>query len=251
MQIPFAAISDFMIDLTVDLGGVAVGLSLAYDNYKYIFEPLATGSAPQTFAFLPEDELHRVMPLYPGAPNEGYVESMELCRLCCDALLPFERAVFHALSFMWRGKAWLLTAPSGTGKSTHYVLWKLRYGDEIQLMNGDKPVLDASGETIAVCPSPWYGKEGMHQMLTAPLGGVIILEQAQENSMRRITVREAVGRIFSQFLFSAENAEQLEYVSKIETKLLESVPVWLLRNRGDTAAAELCHDTISKELKLE
>ena len=186
--------------------------------------------------------------LYPEAPNDSYIECLELCRLCCDALLPHDRAVFHALSFMWREKSWLITAPSGTGKSTHYVQWKLRYGNEIALMNGDKPILDFSGRDIVVCPSPWYGKEGMHSMLSAPLGGIVLLEQAQENSMRRISPREAAGRIFAQFLFSADNKEQVNAVADIETRLLKSAPIWLLRNLGDSDSAALCHDTIMKEL---
>ena len=39
-----------------------------------------------------------------------------------------------------------------------------------------------------------------------------------------------------------------EQQKQLEQALLERTPLWLLQNRGDSAAAELCRDTLSKEL---
>ena len=167
---------------------------------------------------------------------------MELCPRVSDALLPFGRLVFHALAFEWRGRVWLLTGPSGAGKTTHYLRWKLRYGEELRLLNGDKPLLEIPPEgAITVHPSPWYGKEGMQQYFSGPLGGIILLEKAAENRMRRMTPREAAGCLFTQLLITRR-------ACALEQALLERTPLWLLQNRGDSAAAELCRDTLSKEL---
>jgi len=233
-----------MIDLTVDLGGVAVGLSLAYDNYKYIFEPLATGSAPQTFAFLPEDELHRVMPCYPGAPNEGYVESMELCRLCCDALLPFERAVFHALSFMWRGKAWLLTAPSGTGKSTQAELWRVHRGARV--LNGDKAAVRLSGAPMAH-GMPFSGTSGICENVSLPLRGVVVLSQAKENSVRRLGPSAAVAALGANVFADRSIAEEWSAALNLLLDLAASVPVYALACTPDERAVCALEEAMARE----
>ena len=45
-----------------------------------------------------------------------------------DELPAHNRLLFHGCAFEWQGKAWIFTGPSGTGKTTQYVQWKLLYG---------------------------------------------------------------------------------------------------------------------------
>ena len=216
-------------------------IGLQYSKYLYIFAPFASEEPPRAFASVSPDELVRAAAWYPEG-GAAYAEMMELCPRVSDALLPFGRLVFHALAFEWRGRVWLLTGPSGAGKTTHYLRWKLRYGEELRLLNGDKPLLEIPPEgAITVHPSPWYGKEGMQQYFSGPLGGIILLEKAAENRMRRMTPREAAGCLFTQLLITRR-------ACALEQALLERTPLWLLQNRGDSAAAELCRDTLSKEL---
>ena len=227
--------------ISVKLAGLPMEIGLQYSKYLYIFAPFASEEPPRAFASVSPDELARAAAWYPEG-GAAYAEMMELCPRVSDALLPFGRLVFHALAFEWRGRVWLLTGPSGAGKTTHYLRWKLRYGEELRLLNGDKPLLEIPPEgAITVHPSPWYGKEGMQQYFSGPLGGIILLEKAAENRIRRMTPREAAGCLFTQLLITRR-------ACALEQALLERTPLWLLQNRGDSAAAELCRDTLSKEL---
>lgn len=103
-------------------------------------------------------------------------------------------------------------------------------------------------EGISVHPSPWRGKENMGSMRSAPLGGIIMLKQGQENAMRRVKPQEAVAELFMQFLFTRSTPLDVRRVCALEERLLQSVPVWQLVNRGDEASARLCHDTLAKEM---
>ena len=147
-----------------------------------------------------------------------------------------------------KGQITLLAADGGTGKTTHYNQWKRQYGGEISIIHGDKPVLDFSEEGISVHPSPWRGKENMGSMRSAPLGGIIMLKQGQENAMRRVEPKEAVAELFMQFLFTRSTPLDVRRVCALEERLLQTVPVWQLVNRGDEASARLCHDTLAKEM---
>lgn len=173
---------------------------------------------------------------------------MELCPAISSAITVFDRIVFHAVSFIWKDLAWLVTAPSGTGKSTHYCLWKLLCPDEIQIINGDKPIVYIENDEVFVTTSPWTGKENMSQRLTAKLGGIIILEQSDSNEITRLTVHESAGKVFSQFLFDCNTEQEAKTACRIAEKMLKT-PVWLLKNRGDIESAKLCRKTLKTFLE--
>lgn len=205
-------------------------------------EPPSPGLAE---IFLTETELEAARSLYPPDLTNAALEFNELAPKIADALLPFRRCVFHGAAFIWRGRAYIFTAPSGTGKTTQYVLWKLLYGDEIRILNGDKPILEfRDGGRIWVHPSPWMGKEGMGRMESAPLGGIIYLMRGQDNAVTRMTPRQAVLPLYYQVIYTADTAEAVGLASALEERLLQTVPVWQLVNRGDEDSARLCHDTI-------
>lgn len=111
----------------------------------------------------------------------------------------------------------------------------------------DKPFLSFHDDEIILHPSPWAGKECLSQKITAPLGGIILLEQSKENKISRLNPSEAAGMLFLQFMFSRENAEDVRKICELEEKLLAKIPVWKLMNRGDKESAKLCHDTLLEE----
>ena len=75
----------------------------------------------------------------------------------------------------------------------------------------------------------------------------MFLRKAAENTIRRVGAELSAGILFRQFIFSSETVEAARGVAEMEDILLRSVPVWELANRGDAAAACLCHDTLEKE----
>lgn len=232
------------MEINVKFAGIPLALNLKHTEFLPEFEPFATTEPPLAHVSLDDSELNLMLRTYPDPPSEEYLEYSELCRRASDALLPFGRAVFHSLAFKWRGRAWLVTAPSGTGKTTHYIQWKRQYSDELTIMNGDKPIIASENGKLWVHPSPWYGKEGMHRDDSAELAGIILLKQSDSNTMRRLSIREACAPLYAQFLFSAQTAEQIAGVSAIETAMLESTPVWLLSNKGDLESAAFCRETL-------
>lgn len=233
--------------ISITVAGVRLSICLNYARTELFFgkwlQPPQSGLPTIAVTKTLMEEAKRVY------PSEICPEALEFNCLpmpASDALLPFRRCLFHGAAFLWRGKAWIFTAPSGTGKTTQYVLWKMLYGDEIGVLNGDKPVLESRDNSLWVHPSPWMGKEGMGRAESAPLGGVIYLAQGQENTIRLMRPRESVVPIFAQFLFTASGPEEVEQVCCLEEDMLRTVPVWLLTNRGDEASARLTHDTISQ-----
>lgn len=249
----------------LNLAGVPVDVTTQYDEYYPYFSPYLeknTGTSRlvppcpannrDTDRDIPAVEispqrLQKASRIYPPDSAAYYVEYMELCPAISSAITVFDRIVFHAVSFIWKDLAWLVTAPSGTGKSTHYCLWKLLCPDEIQIINGDKPIVYIENDEAFVTSSPWTGKENMSQRLTAKLGGIIILEQSKSNEIRRLTVHESAGKVFSQFLFDCNTEQEAKTACRIAEIMLKT-PVWLLKNRGDIESAKLCRKTLKTYL---
>ena len=166
-----------------------------------------------------------------------------------DTLLKYGKCVIHGTAFLWHGSGFIFMAPSGTGKSTQFQNWKRTYGKEVEILNGDKPILErGDGDGYYIHPSPWKGKEGWASMAGARLGGIICLEQASYNEIQLLDPSEAAIPVFSQLLYSAGSPDLIEQAVSFTRGILEQVPVWRLKNTGDVDSVILTHDTLTDYL---
>ena len=62
--------------------------------------------------------------------------------------------LMHAAVVEVDGIAYVFTAPSGTGKSTHVQLWLDHFGPRARVLNGDKPLFRFEGNTLYACGTP-------------------------------------------------------------------------------------------------
>ncbi len=180
-------------------------------------------------------------------PNHSdvYLECKYLVYLTSLQLLQSDACIIHAAAFVWKGLAWLIAAPSGIGKTTQLAGWMRLLGEEVRIICGDMPVVTAQSDgTVRVWPSPWNGKEGWGGTVSAPLGGVIFLEQAEENSMELLAPGETVSRYFQQFACIPETKEQIWSLAALIDRFACAYPAWLLRNRGDRESTELSVQTL-------
>ena len=145
--------------IVIELAGISVGMELHYTDALLNFAPYRTDRKAVISTAVVSEEMDMARPRYESGASEAYIEYMELSLKISDALLPFNRVIFHGTAFLWREKAWIFTAVSGTGKTTQYLRWKAIFGEEVQILNGDKPILAVDGENIIVYPSPWNGME--------------------------------------------------------------------------------------------
>ena len=142
-------------------------ISLEHADYLNSYEDFLTENPPLATAAVPAEKIAAARKFYDDGASDAYIEETEISAAAGTALLPFGRAVFHGAAFVWRQKAWLFAAPSGTGKTTQYRLWKLLFGDEIQMLCGDKPVIEIEHGGTTVFPSPWRSFRNVSKMLNS------------------------------------------------------------------------------------
>ncbi len=183
-------------------------------------------SAPEVIV-ITEEKLAYERKLQPCAtPGTWY--SCALLRELSDRMLyHYQCFLVHAAALLYHGKAYLFVAPSGTGKTTHMMLWKKCLGEKMAILNGDKPFLRMQDGKITVYGSPWQGKEGYGMNASAPLGGVFLLDRAAENSVRPAAVPEALQKLLFATVFP-EEAEGRAKVLDFMGSLYRAVPVAML-----------------------
>lgn len=178
----------------------------------------------------------------------SFSEFNTLAYLTSSALIRHARFLFHGAAMLWRGRAWIFTGDSGVGKTTQLLLWKELFGDEMAVINGDKPACEVRGDEIIVHPSPWTGKEHYCGTGSGVLGGIIYLEQGKENRIGRMSVRDALVPVFRQFKLFIKTEEEARKVARLEEKLLANIPVWHLLNLGDKDSVFLTRKVLLKNM---
>lgn len=178
----------------------------------------------------------------------------EFAEYCCammkaaDFLTEKEYAMFHGVAFIYGEGAYILTAPSGTGKSTQFRNLHILYGKTCRIINGDKPILGPGKDgSIVVYPSPWNGKERWAGREHAPLRGLVLLEQGNENIIRKMSQQEAVVPVLEQFLYTAPNRQSVRTVCRMADSMISNVPIYHLVNKGDLASTRILFDCIKRE----
>lgn len=186
-----------------------------------------------------------------GCPPE-HSEFDYLARAAGIWLSEHGTVMFHGVAMIRGGGAYLLTAPSGTGKSTQYRNLRLLYGDRYRIINGDKPLLRLEeGGEIIVCPSPWNGKEGWGGRKEAPLKGVYLLKQGKENLIRRLSSEESLMFVLSQFLYADASEAGIHAMCRTADAMLTGMPVFSFENRGDRASSAMLDRHIGREESQE
>ena len=153
--------------------------------------------------------------------------------------------LMHASVIRHQGKGYLMTAPSGTGKSTHTRLWY----DNIpgcDLMNDDNPVVRIVGGEPIVYGSPWSGKTPCYRNIQAPVGGIVRIQQRPENSIRKLSTLEAFSNLLPAISNMKWDKRVYNGVCDGISELIRLCGMYELGCLPDAAAAHLCHDTIVK-----
>jgi hypothetical protein len=155
----------------------------------------------------------------------------------------------HSASILYRGKAWLFSAPSGTGKSTQAALWGREYG--VPQLNGDLGLLSLTEKGAAFHGMPWCGTSGISVPGTRPLGGIILLRQGRDNALESLTPEETQLRLMNRLISPAWTREQLEGNLAFAGALGERVPVWRYTCTKEAESARFLRGTIDAFLEGE
>ena len=220
------------------------------ETKPYFGRYLSRSEASAPDVLVSEGDMERMRRLLAEDMPESYVEYRALPELISESLLKDRCCILHGVAFSWLGRAYILTAPSGTGKTTQYLNWARLFPGEIEMICGDMPVLEAREDgSVWVHPTSWNGKENIRGGAAAPLAGIVILRQGQENTIERVSPRDAIQPILMQFVVRLETREQILSLAGLMDQALGSVPLFLFTNMGNDASTMLLRQSLASETK--
>lgn len=178
-----------------------------------------------------------------GTNQDGFLETLAVYRKISEYMPYWDTILFHGSAVAVDNMAYLFTAPSGTGKSTHVRLWCELLGSRAQVVNDDKPLLRVSDGAVTVFGTPWNGKHHLGANMSAPLRAICFLKRSKINDICPISADEALPPLLNQ-VYRPRDPASLALVLKLIEKLRHCVAFFELHCNMELDAARLSYETM-------
>ena len=158
----------------------------------------------------------------------------------------YDTFLMHGSAIAVDGSAYLFTAKSGTGKSTHTRLWREFLGERAVMVNDDKPLINISESGVTIYGTPYNGKHRIGNNISMPLKSICILERASENFIEKIDKSQAYKMLLQQ-VYRPRDVFALKKTISLIDEMCEKVTFYRLSCNMDISAAELAFNTMSSQ----
>ncbi len=179
-----------------------------------------------------------------GNNSDAYLEELAVYRKISEKMPEFDTILFHGSAIAVDGKAYLFTAPSGTGKSTHTALWRKLLGDKAVMVNDDKPLIRI-GDEVTIFGTPYAGKHRLSTDIAVPLKAICILERSSDNHIEKITRAEAYPRIMQQ-VYRPNDISALQKTLELIDRMIGRIEFYRLGCNMDISAAKVSYEFMSR-----
>lgn len=140
-------------------------------------------------------------------------------------------------------------APSGVGKSTQAALWE-RYRGAKQL-NGDKTGISSENNRTIAYGLPFCGTSKICTNFSLPVRGMVLLSQAEENKISRLTGLTALKAVMDNCFGHPSMEGCMEQMIEITSKILENVPIYALACTPDENAVICLEEQLRKDNRYD
>ena len=234
------------LTFAVSLADVPIRISCRHEENRAFLRDYLTDRDPMFTIEPTEDDLARIQRgLDRIADAEGnrrerhsasFLENNAIHALIAEKLVEYDTLLFHGSALCMDGEAYIFTAPSGTGKSTHARLWREAFGDRVWMINDDKPLIQVQDGKALVYGSPWDGKHHLSRNASAPLKAILWLSQSAENRLKPMTRVDAYQVLLRQS-YASKDALTAVRILALETNLLDMAAFYQMNCNMELDAA--------------
>lgn len=249
-----------MTEFSIRIAGRVAAVSALFESTRTYCAAYLCDDAPDfAVSISPEDICFerekseaeaRLEGIPPRCFPEAYLEITAVQRKVAEELLDHDTLLFHGSVVAVDGAAYLFTARSGTGKSTHTRLWRELLGSRAVMINDDKPFLHVGEEGVTAYGSPWNGKHRLGSNTSAPLRSICILQRGVENRISRIDAKDAVNLLIQQSNRPRNRLRLLHYMALLD-RLAGRVVFYKMECNMEMQAAVLAYETMAGVRKDE
>ena len=226
------------------IADVVISVSSIHENVHRLCRDYAwTDGEPEIEVVIHQEDIEYERERADRPCTDSYLETLAVYRRIAEKMPAFDTFLFHGSCVAVDGAGYLFTAKSGTGKSTHTRLWRELLGEKAVMINDDKPLIRMTENGAAIYGTPWDGKHRLSTNTCVPLKAVCVLERAEENRIRRISVSEAYPVLLQQTYRPSDGLAMAKTLD-LTDRLAASVSLWRLGCNMDLSAAELAYEAM-------
>lgn len=209
--------------INIQIAGCIISVASEYRISPTLYEDFRTEAKASACITISNDDINFTRAIEYNLKTIQ-VNPSNVLRKITEVLIEFDVFLMHGAVVAVNDKAYLFTAPSGTGKTTHILKW-MEHLPNAFIVNGDKPFIkyvSADEELPLVCGSPWAGKENMYTNAMVPLRAIILMERAENNQIEQISFSEAFPSLIQQ-TYRPKDAGKMRKTLKLIQRLHPSV----------------------------
>ena len=180
------------------IAGIIVEMNFLYERTKQQSIPylINTDLDAQIKLELTQDFINKKTLEYPHLTKDE-IEYIFLGQMFYRKILRFGGILLHSSAVVKDGVAYLFSAPSGTGKSTHTSLWLKKF-DDAYILNDDKPAILFIDNKLYASGTPFSGKCDLSKNEIVPLQGICFIERSENNWIKPLDTKQAIFEILNQ-----------------------------------------------------
>ncbi|MBP3503561.1 MAG: hypothetical protein J6K18_00340 [Bacilli bacterium] len=181
-----------------NIAGIIVEMNPMFNRTISQAKPYLTTSLnnPDISIELTMEKLEEIKKRY-NHLNLEEIEYIFLGQLFYRHILKYNGILLHSSCVVKDNQAYLFSAPSGTGKSTHTNLWLEEFKDAY-ILNDDKPAIIFKDNTLYAAGTPFSGKHDISKNLLVPIKGICFIERSLNNWIKEISSKQAIFEILNQ-----------------------------------------------------
>lgn len=176
--------------------------------------------------------------------TEGERAFYEFGSLFSYGVLNHEACVLHGVVMEYQGKGILVTASSGTGKTTHTRMWRDR--ENALILNGDRCLCRKIDGRWYAYGMPWSGSSGEYINRRVPICAIVCLKQAPENKVRRMDIFEGTIAMMQRIFAPVWPGTLQDKAFDLTENLAAVIPMLELSCRPDFEAVDVLKDAIER-----
>lgn len=201
---------------TVEIALIKLQISCNSEKIKEVCKDFIVDEPPLFSVFPDERDIREYFSK--GVGSLEYCEMLAIFKQIAETLPLYNAYLLHGAGIKYKERGIIFLASSGVGKTTHVNLWKKYLGDEVEIINGDKPFLKEEEGKIFFYDEPWRGKERCGNRGRAPLTDFCVIKRAKQNKITPLSPRQTLEELLNR-LYLPESAEGLEKTLAFLNKL--------------------------------
>lgn len=232
------------------LAGVPIQIDSLYDEVQLMCADYRTTLDPVVHVSTSQEEIEEecrtsdsqreLEGLPPYRFSDSYLETLTVYRKIATALLSKGILLMHGSVIAVDNQAYMFTALSGTGKSTHVALWRRLFGPRAVMVNDDKPLVRIAQNEVTIYGTPWDGKHHLSNNIAVPLKAIVWLCRGAENEIHAISPQEAFPILLQQS-FRTDDPLVTMQALQLLSMLSQQVGLYCLHCNMNPEAAEVAY----------